>query len=172
MLVSALVHSPFQVVVNLYGAMEEVSKAGVNAHLNAAAALLTTQEAREKICELATTLRGFIPVMKEKLHSLSRSDPATLMDMLNLLIRAMQVYEHRKHVVQATVSSSTPNQAKLKHGGGEVEVRADEAKAQKPARRGAWAARLGRRHRRLDRLRAWRGVLHSHGFRAAGHRAG
>ncbi|SDE50689.1 DUF6531 domain-containing protein, partial [Paraburkholderia lycopersici] len=129
---SALVHSPLKSIDNLFGAVWEVSKAVGKADINAVASL-APQNARAAIHTLAAELRGFIPVVKNKLASLSREDVGTIMYMLNILIRAVQVYEQKKHAIEATVKSNAPSQAKKQHGGDEVEVRSDEAMAQKPS---------------------------------------
>ncbi|WP_321788560.1 RHS repeat-associated core domain-containing protein [Paraburkholderia sp. J94] len=132
---SALVHSPLKTIDNLFGAVQEVGKAALKSEANVmagAVAGVLPQSATQQVHELAADLRRFIPAVREKLASLSRDDAGTIMYMINILIRALQVYEKKRRAIEATVKRNDPSQAKKQHDGNQVESRSDEAMAQKP----------------------------------------
>ncbi|KWK17189.1 DUF6531 domain-containing protein, partial [Burkholderia stagnalis] len=128
---SALLHDPTETLGDLFGAVWDVYKAGVKAEANVLVSL-TPDQAKAAIRKLAADIRAGIPDVKQRIRGLSSEDAGTVMYLLNILIRAVQVYEQKKHPVAATVNGSKPNQAKLKHGGGQVTNVSVQAKAQKP----------------------------------------
>ncbi|MBN3816369.1 RHS repeat protein [Paraburkholderia sp. Se-20369] len=128
---SALLHDPTETLGDLFGAVWEVYKAGVKAEANVLVSL-TPDQAKATIRNLAADIRASIPDVRKRIEGLSGEDAGSVMYLLNILIRAIQVYEQKKHHVAATVDSSKPNQAKLKHGGGQVTNVSAQAKAQKP----------------------------------------
>ncbi|QTD89792.1 RHS repeat-associated core domain-containing protein [Burkholderia anthina] len=128
---SALLHDPTQTLDDLFGAVWEVYKAGAKTGVNVLVSL-TPAEARATVRSLAADIRASIPDVRKRIQSLSSEDVGTVMYMLNILIRAIQVYEQKKHHVGATVDGNKANQAKRKEGGGQVTNISKEARPQKP----------------------------------------
>ncbi|QRR05248.1 RHS family protein [Burkholderia sp. MS455] len=128
---SSLIHDPTRTLGDLFGAVWEVYKAGAKAEVNFVVSL-TPDEARSTVRHLAADIRASIPDVKKRIQSLSSEDVGTVMYMLNILIRAIQVYEDKKHHLAATVDSNKRNQAKRKEGGEQVTNVGKEAKVQKP----------------------------------------
>ncbi|WP_153099844.1 RHS repeat-associated core domain-containing protein [Paraburkholderia hayleyella] len=132
---SALVHSPLETVDNLFDALWEVGKAATKDELNRVtgfAATLMPEEAKGMIRQMATGLREAIPVVRQQLAGMASGKEGTIMYMLNLLLRALQVYESRKHRLEASVRSDAANQVKKQHAGDQVETRSAEAKVRMP----------------------------------------
>ncbi|WP_296224473.1 DUF6531 domain-containing protein, partial [Ralstonia sp. UBA689] len=128
---SALVHDPKRTLGNLWDAAWEVGKAGIKAEANVAVSMMP-DAAKRHIHTLAGDIRAFIPTVKTKIHSLSSEDVGSVMYLLNILIRAIQVYEDKKHHIEATIQSQKASQAHKQHGDGQTESQHDQARAQKP----------------------------------------
>ncbi|WP_254211131.1 RHS repeat-associated core domain-containing protein [Burkholderia multivorans] len=128
---SSLIQDPTQTLGDLFGAVWEVYKAGAKAEANFVLSL-TPDEARSAIRRLAADIRASIPDVKKRIESLSSDEVGSVMYMLNILIRAIQVYEAKKHHLAATVDSNKRNRAQRKEGGEQVTNIGKEAKVQKP----------------------------------------
>ncbi|WP_175916699.1 MULTISPECIES: RHS repeat-associated core domain-containing protein [unclassified Burkholderia] len=123
----ALLHEPAETLGNLFGAVWDVYKAGAKAEANVLVSL-TPAQARAAIHELAADIRASIPDVKRRIHGLAGEDVGTVMYLLNVLIRALQVKRH----AFATVDSRKSNQAKRKEGGQQVTNVSEQANARKP----------------------------------------
>ncbi|WP_330728410.1 DUF6531 domain-containing protein [Burkholderia multivorans] len=128
---SSLIQDSTQTLGDLFGAVWEVYKAGAKAEVNFVLSL-TPDEARSAIRRLAADIRASIPDVKKRIESLSSDEVGSVMYMLNILIRAIQVYEAKKRHLAATVDSNKPNRAQRKEGGEQVTNIDKEAKVQKP----------------------------------------
>ncbi|RQR25987.1 RHS family protein, partial [Burkholderia sp. Bp9143] len=124
---SALLHDPIETLDDLFGAVWDVYKAGMNAEANVLVSL-TPAQARAAIRGLAADIRTSIPEVKRRIHGLSGEDVGTVMYLLNILIRAIQVKRH----AFATIDSHRSNQAKRKEGGQQITSISGEANARKP----------------------------------------
>ncbi|KUY86308.1 DUF6531 domain-containing protein, partial [Burkholderia sp. RF4-BP95] len=125
--VDALLHEPAETLGDLFGAVWDVYKAGAKAEANVLVSL-TPAQARAAIHELAADIRASIPDVKRRIHGLAGEDVGTVMYLLNVLIRALQVKRH----AFATVDSRKSNQAKRKEGGQQVTNVSEQANARKP----------------------------------------
>lgn len=131
----SLVHDPRQTLPHLFAAVWEVEKAAIKTELNAVttvAAAVAPAEAKLAIHQMAAELRAFAPQVKAKLARLSSNDAGSILYMLNLLIRAIQVYKEKKARIAATIKQNQANQARHQHAGDQVEAQHTEAQAQKP----------------------------------------
>ncbi|KVF22137.1 hypothetical protein WJ07_17875 [Burkholderia vietnamiensis] len=128
---SSLIHDPTKTLGDLFGAVWGVYKVGAKAEVNFAVSL-TPDEARSTVRHLAADIRASIPGVKRRIQSLSSDNVGSVMYLLNILTRAIQVYEEKKRHLAATVDSNKRNQARRKEGGEPVTNVGKEAKTQKP----------------------------------------
>ncbi|QVN23348.1 RHS repeat-associated core domain-containing protein [Burkholderia pyrrocinia] len=139
----AVVHDPLKTLDNMFGAVWEVSKAGVKVEANATGAVVAAVVPTAAIHQMAAELRAFIPVVKRQLARLSSQDVGTVMHLLTVLASAIQMYKQKRPPVVGAVKPHEPTQAKKQHAGDQVQPRHDEVPPRKPGVGACKACQLG-----------------------------
>ncbi|HDR9160264.1 TPA: RHS domain-containing protein [Burkholderia vietnamiensis] len=127
-----LMRDPLQHYDKLFTAVWYAYVAGAKAEANVAAELASQVVGKKQMNDAADWLLTMVPKARQEITALSRSDVGTVMSMLIMLKKAVELYEKRKPHVAATVDPNKPNQARQKATGQGFEPRHDEAHAQKP----------------------------------------